>query len=174
MKLRKLTLSAWGQEVLLASHELLRGLLRRLRHVLLTEGCERLSACRRGKLLASDVNQLLILPLTKKLSAPCADVRWDCAELLASDVNQLLILTLPEQSLTDLTNAEVRLSAQVLACNASKALVCGLAKVLLAKAEQTLRCTLQRRELLLRHLGLRQTLTCQTQEAVLHTPELWV
>jgi hypothetical protein len=143
LKLRELTLSAWSQEVLLASHELLRGLLRRLRHVLLTEGCERLSACRRGKLLAGNV----------------------C---------DLLILTLPEQSLADLTNAEVRLSAQVLACDAAKALICGLAKVLLAKAEQTLRCTLQRRKLLLRHLGLRQTLTCQTQEAVLHTPELWV
>jgi hypothetical protein len=61
-----------------------------------------------------------------------------------------------------------------IAPDAAKALICGLAKVLLAKAEQTLRCALQRRELLLRHLGLRQTLTCQTQEAVLHTPELWV
>jgi hypothetical protein len=104
--------------------------------------------------LASDVNQLLILPLTKKLSAPCADVRWDCAELLASDVNQLLILTLPEQSLADLAHAEVRLSAQVLACNAAKALICGLVKVLLAKAKQTLSRLTQRRELLLRLRGL--------------------
>jgi hypothetical protein len=143
LELCKLTLAAWGQEVLLLRHELLRGLLRRLSHVLLTKRRERLSACRRG-------------------------------ELLAGDVCDLLILTLLEQSLADLTHAKVRLSAQVLACNAAKALVCGLAKVLLAKAEQTLSRLAQRRELLLGHLGLRQTLTCQTQEAVLHTPELWV
>jgi hypothetical protein len=143
LELRELALTAWGQEVLLASHELLRGLLRRLRHILLTERGQRLSACRRGKLLTSDV----------------------C---------DLLILTLPEQSLADLTNAEVRLGAQVLACDAAKALICGLAKVLLAKAKQPLRRLPQRRELLLRLRGLRQPTACQAQEAVLHRRELWV
>jgi hypothetical protein len=78
LKLRKLTLTAWGQEVLLLRHELLRGLLRRLR------------------------------------------------------------------------------------------------QVLLAKAEQTLRRLAQRRELLLRLLGLTQPTARQTQEAVLHGPQLGV
>jgi hypothetical protein len=128
---------------LLLRHELLRGLLRLLRHVLLTKRRKRLSACRRAKLLACDVKQLLVLPLA-------------------------------EQSLPDLTDAEVGLSAQVLVCDAAKALICGLAKVLLAKTKQTLRCTLQGRKLLLRLLGLRQTTACQTQEAVLHGLELRV
>jgi hypothetical protein len=78
LKLRKLTLTAWGQQVLLPHHVLLRGLLRRLR------------------------------------------------------------------------------------------------QVLLAEAKQTLGRLAQRRELLLRLLGLRQPTTCQTQEAVLHGRQLGV
>jgi hypothetical protein len=49
-----------------------------------------------------------------------------------------------------------------------------LGQVLLPKAKQTLRCLAQGSELLLRLLGLRQTTTGQTQEAVLHGRELWV
>jgi hypothetical protein len=37
LKLGKLTLTAWGQEVLLARHVLLRGLLWRLRQILLAQ-----------------------------------------------------------------------------------------------------------------------------------------
>jgi hypothetical protein len=76
---------------LLLRHELLRGLLRRLSHVLLTKRRKRLSACRRAE------------KLSRKLA---------------------------------------------------KARVCGLAKVLLAKAKQTLSRLAQRRELLLRLRGL--------------------
>jgi hypothetical protein len=49
-----------------------------------------------------------------------------------------------------------------------------LRQVLLAKAEQTLRRLAQRRELLLRLLGLAQPTACQTQEAVLHGCQLRV
>jgi hypothetical protein len=55
LELRKLTLTAWGQEVLLPGHVLLRGLLRRLRQVLLAEAKQTLSrlAQRRKLLLRS-------------------------------------------------------------------------------------------------------------------------
>ena len=49
-----------------------------------------------------------------------------------------------------------------------------LGQVLLAKAKQTLRRALQRSELLLGHLSLRQPTACQTQEAVLHRREFGV
>jgi hypothetical protein len=48
LELRKLTLTAWGQEVLLLRHELLRGLLRRLRQVLLAEAEQTLSRLAQG------------------------------------------------------------------------------------------------------------------------------
>jgi hypothetical protein len=52
LELRKLTLTAWGQEVLLARHVLLCGLLRRLRQVLLAEAKQTLSrTLQRRKLL---------------------------------------------------------------------------------------------------------------------------
>jgi hypothetical protein len=52
LKLGKLTLTAWGQEVLLASHVLLRGLLGRLCQILLAKAEQTLrSALQRSKLL---------------------------------------------------------------------------------------------------------------------------
>jgi hypothetical protein len=55
LELRKLALTAWGQEVLLPGHVLLRGLLRRLGQVLLAEAEQTLSrlAQRRELLLRS-------------------------------------------------------------------------------------------------------------------------
>jgi hypothetical protein len=52
LELRKLTLTAWGQQVLLPGHVLLRGLLRRLGQVLLAEAKQTLSRlAKRRKLL---------------------------------------------------------------------------------------------------------------------------
>jgi hypothetical protein len=65
---------------------------------------------------------------------------------------------------------EVLLAGHVLL----RGLLWRLGQVLLAKAKQTLRCALQRCELLLGHLGLRQTTASQTQEAVLHGRQLGV
>jgi hypothetical protein len=49
LELRKLALTAWGQQVLLASHVLLRGLLWRLRQVLLAKAKQTLSRLPQGR-----------------------------------------------------------------------------------------------------------------------------
>jgi hypothetical protein len=48
LELRHLTLTAWGQQLLLPRHELLRGLLRRLRQVLLAKAEQTLSCALQG------------------------------------------------------------------------------------------------------------------------------
>jgi hypothetical protein len=80
-----------------------------------------------------------------------------------------LVLKLGKLALTAWCQ-EVLLACHVLL----RGLLWRLRQVLLTEAKQALRSALQWRELLLRLLGLRQTLTRQTQEAVLVSSYAWV